>query len=183
MLLVGSFSKSLSPGARVGWVAPGRYYDEVKTLKFMHTISSPTVLQHAVAGFLESGSYDRHLRRLRGVFADQVGRVSDAVTRHFPPETRLTRPTGGYVLWVELPREVDALALYAAAEAHRVRFAPGPIFSPRGAFRSCLRLNCGFPFTERTDEALRILGRLAAEAQARGGRSPGPPSAEAAPAP
>ena len=95
----------------------------------------------------------------------------------------MTRPAGGYVLWAELPREVDVMALYASAERAHVRFAPGPIFSPRGAFRHRLRLNCGFPFTDRTDAALRILGRLARDAQALGGRYPGAPASEVATAP
>lgn len=163
VLLVGSFSKSLSPGARVGWVAPGRWFDEIRSLKFMNTVATPTLTQAGVAEFLRTGGYDRHLRRLRATFVQQVDRVADAVARHFPAETRLTRPSGGYVLWVELPRDIDTVDLYERAERERVRFAPGPIFSPRGGFRSCLRLNCGFPYTDRTEAALKILGRLIAE--------------------
>ncbi|MEW5849448.1 MAG: PLP-dependent aminotransferase family protein [Myxococcota bacterium] len=163
VLLCSSFSKSLSPGARVGWVAPGRFFDEVQTLKFMNTIATATVMQAGVAEFLSSGGYDRHLRRLRVTFAQQVDRVCDAVVRHFPSGTRLTRPSGGFVVWVELPRGVDALELEERAAAERIRFAPGPMFSARDSFPNFLRLNCGHPFTERTDLALRILGRLARE--------------------
>ncbi len=161
VLLLSGFSKSFSPGARVGWVAPGRFFEEIKTLKFMNTIATPTLMQAAVAEFMHSGSYDRHLRRLRAKFAEQVAQVGDTVSRFFPEETCVSRPTGGYVLWVELPASIDALELYDRAVAKRVRFAPGPIFSPSGGFRSCIRLNCGFPYTDQTEEAVKILGRLA----------------------
>ncbi len=163
VLLVSSFSKSFSPGARVGWVAPGRYFEEIKTLKFMSTIATPTVLQAAVADYLESGSYERHLRRMRGLFARQVEQVAEAVTRHFPAGTRMTHPSGGYVLWVELPRGGDAERLHERALREQVSFLPGTIFSPRARFRRCLRLNCGYPFDERIETSLRILGRLAHE--------------------
>ncbi len=164
VLLVSGFSKSFSPGARVGWVAPGRYFEEVKTLKFMTNIATPTVLQAAVADFLHSGAHDRHLRRLRAHFARQVEQVSDAVAHAFPAGTRLSQPRGGYVLWVELPAHLDTLALHDRAAERHVGFAPGPMFSPRGAFRNCLRLNCGYPFTERTAEAIGVLGQLAQSA-------------------
>jgi DNA-binding transcriptional MocR family regulator len=163
VLLCSSFSKSFSPGARVGWVAPGRFFEEVKALKFMNTISTPTVLQAAVAEFLQNGGYDRHLRRMRAQLARQVEQVADGVVRHFPSETRMTRPSGGYVLWVELPRSIDTNALYERAIREHVSFLPGTIFSARAAFSNCLRLNCGYPYTDRIEASLRILGRLAHE--------------------
>jgi len=163
VLLISGLSKSLSPGARVGWVAPGRYFEEIRTLKFLNTIATPTVLQAAAADFLHSGSYDRHLRRMQAAFAEQVAKTSDAVIRHFPEGTRLSRPQGGYVLWVELPLGIDCVALNQQAAAKKVRFAPGPLFSAEGAFRNCLRLNCGYPFTAQTEEAIRIVGRLAGQ--------------------
>jgi DNA-binding transcriptional MocR family regulator len=113
------------------------------------------------AADLASGGHERGLRRMRATFARQVEQTADAVARHFPAGTRMTRPNGGYVLWVELPRNVDVLALHERAAREHVSFAPGTMFSPRGGFRNCLRLNCGYPFTERTDMALRIIARLA----------------------
>ncbi len=157
-------ASTLSPGARVGCVAPGRFLDEVKSLKFMNTIATPTVMQAAVADLLQSGSYDRHVRRLRLRFSQQVEQISQEVARHFPAETRITRPAGGYVLWVELPRNVDAMELHARAAEKNIRFAPGPVFSARAGFRNCLRLNCGYPFTDATGRALQTLGELVRQA-------------------
>jgi DNA-binding transcriptional MocR family regulator len=161
VLLCSSFSKSFSPGARVGWVAPGRFFEEVKALKFMNTIATPTIMQAAVAEFLQSGGYDRHLRKMRSALARQVEQVADAVARHFPPDTCMTRPGGGYVLWVELPRSIDTDVLHERALREQVSFLPGSVFSACGSFTNCLRLNCGYPYTDRIESSLRILGRLA----------------------
>ncbi|HSB01953.1 MAG TPA: PLP-dependent aminotransferase family protein, partial [Anaerolineales bacterium] len=111
VILVSSFSKDISPGLRLGWVAAGRYSAEVEWLKF--TLSpSPTLTQMVIAEFLEGGSYDQYLRRIRREYARNMERMSDAVMRYFPEGTRLTHPSGGLVLWVQLPENIDSLELY-----------------------------------------------------------------------
>jgi DNA-binding transcriptional MocR family regulator len=162
VMLCGSFSKTLAPGFRVGWVAPGRFRDQIERLKFAHTVATPSLQQLAIASFLEGGGYDRHLRRMRRTLAGQVSRVREAVATHFPPGTRVSRPQGGFVLWVELPRGQSALELHARALERGISIAPGPIFSARGRFPSCIRLNCGHPYDELIDRSIRTLGRLAA---------------------
>lgn len=84
VILLSSFSKDISPGLRLGWVAPGRYSTDVEWLKLTLSASSPTLPQMAVAEFLESGGYDQHLRRVRREYAHNVGLMSDAVMRYFP---------------------------------------------------------------------------------------------------
>jgi DNA-binding transcriptional MocR family regulator len=156
-----SFSKTLAPGYRVGWVVPGRYYERVEELKFMNTVASPTITQMAVAAFLDSGGYERHLRRIRRAFAAQVSAAEDAITRHFPRGTRVSRPTGGYLLWVELPEGCkNAVDVQRAALERGISIAPGPIFSARGAFQRFFRLSCGYPWTDSFDHAVETLGRL-----------------------
>jgi DNA-binding transcriptional MocR family regulator len=161
VMLCGSFSKTLAPGYRVGYVAPGRYRDIVERLKFAQSIATATLPQMAIADFLENGGYERHLRRLRRSIADQVGRVSDAVAEHFPEGTRISRPRGGFLLWVEMPHGKSALVLHDRALAKGVSIAPGPIFSAKQRFSSCLRLSCGWPWSPRVEEAIRTLGALA----------------------
>jgi DNA-binding transcriptional MocR family regulator len=87
-----------------------------------------------------------------------------SLVRHFPAGTRATRPGGGYFLWVELPKQVDALALHEQALARGISVAPGPIFSSRGQFANCLRLNYGHPWNARMEDAMATLGKLAAAA-------------------
>ena len=162
VLLASSFTKTLAPGLRVGWIAPGRRFAEVSMLKFVNTISTEEVGQEVIAEFLANGGYDHHLRRLRQAFRDQVARMTDAIERHFPADTRVTRPAGGFVLWVELPESVDSLELFRAAAAKGVSLGPGVIFSPTGRFTHHLRVNCGFSWSERIERAVRDVGHAAA---------------------
>jgi len=167
VLLVGSVSKTLAPGYRVGWIAPGRYQERVERLKFSQTLACPTLTQMAVAELLGSGGYDRHLRRLRTTLTGQVERYREAIIQSFPEGTRVSSPKGGFVLWVELPSGIDALALQERALERRVAIAPGPIFSARQRFTSFIRVSCGVPWGPPVDAALRIVADIALELAGR----------------
>lgn len=166
VMLCSSFSKTLAPGYRVGWAAPGRFREQVERLKFMYTVGTPTLPQLAIAEFLLAGGYDRHLRTMRRRLARQVEDIARAVTASFPRGTRITRPAGGMLLWIELPGGRRALEVHRRALAHGVSVAPGDIFSARSAFPSCLRLNCGYPWSETLERAVQLLGRIAHEVPA-----------------
>jgi DNA-binding transcriptional MocR family regulator len=161
VMLLSSFSKDISPGLRLGWVAPGRYYSEVEWLKFTLGISSP-LPQMAVAEFLESGGYDQHMRRIRREYARNVSLMSDAVMRYFPEGTRLTRPSGGFVLWVQLPENVDSLKLYEVALRGGITLAPGHVFSATYQFSNFIRLNAA-TFNYSTERAIERLGDMVRE--------------------
>jgi DNA-binding transcriptional MocR family regulator len=167
VILCGSFSKTIAPGLRVGWVSGGRFQREIERLKLISTISTASLPQLMIAQFMESGGYDRHLRNLRDVFERQVQIVSQGISKYFPEDTRVSRPDGGYVLWVELPSGCDAVALHYAALQNGISISPGPIFSASGKFRNFIRLNCGTQWSERIDRALLQLGRLCAELPGR----------------
>lgn len=156
-----SFSKTISPGYRVGWTAPGRFQAQVETLKLASTLATPPLLQAAIAEFLESGAYDRNLRRMRAAFKLQTEQMSVAVAEYFPAGCSVTRPEGGFVLWVELPAGVDVIELQARALAESVSVSPGPMFSARQRYRNHIRLNCGYPWSARIEQGMRTLGRLA----------------------
>jgi DNA-binding transcriptional MocR family regulator len=170
VLLCGSISKTLAPGLRVGWIAAGRFRDRVLQLKTNQTLACPTITQLAVAEFLEHGSYDAHLRKIRTFFAHQVQLFSSAISRHFPSATRISRPSGGFVLWIEFDSKLDTTALAALAlNQHRIAVAPGCIFSANGKnFRNCMRLSCGYPWSTAMEQAVVILGRLAKEGNTEG---------------
>jgi DNA-binding transcriptional MocR family regulator len=166
-----SFSKSLAPGARLGWVAGARYADAIRLRHLTTSVASPASAQRAVAEYLDSGRYTRHLQRVRAKCAENVDRVADAVERHFPAGTRMTLPKGGFLLWVVLPAGYDSLELWERARAARVSIMPGHLFSVTGRYRSSLRLNCSLPWTPRVDAALATLGRLAKQSMTAGGKS------------
>ncbi|WP_039918491.1 GntR family transcriptional regulator MpaR [Cellvibrio mixtus] len=156
----GSFSKNLAPGYRVGWVAAGRYAEQIHRLKLMTTISPSIPAQAALADYLQQGGYDRHLRKLRETLEHQQQLMLNAIAKYFPKNTRVSRPNGGYFLWVELPEQVDSLQLFSMALAQGISIAPGPIFSATRRFRNCIRLNYGYPWDKEVDDAMAMLGRL-----------------------
>lgn len=158
-----SFSKCLAPGYRVGWTAAGRFAQQVERMKLMTTLSAAIPSQQALSGYLDQGGYDRHLRKLRRQLATQRDVAMKHVAEHFPQGTRVTRPEGGYFLWVELPRDIDALELHRQASARQISVAPGHLFSADRTYGNCIRINYGHPDDQRFAGALRTVGRLASE--------------------
>jgi len=160
VLHAGSFAKTLAPGYRVGWVAAGRFAPALRRAKLSQSLSGSWPAQAAIAQLLESGDFESHLRRLRGALASQQRALRSAVLQHFPPGTRVTRPEGGYFIWVDLPAGYDTLALHHAALREGISLAPGPLFSASGGFRQSLRLNSGQPWTPALATAVARLGEL-----------------------
>jgi DNA-binding transcriptional MocR family regulator len=160
VLYCSSFSKTLAPGYRVGWIAPGRFMEKVAQLKVVFNIATASPNQLAIAEFLTNGGYDHHLRTLRRLYSRQTHQMRNAIGRYFPPGTRVSCPEGGYILWVELPEGYDAFRLYELALQEGIGIAPGKIFTLGDKYGNCLRLNAAF-WSERTEQALETLGGLA----------------------
>lgn len=160
VMLCGSFSKSLAPGYRVGWLMPGRFFEKTRNLKSTSTIATATLPQLTLADYMANGGYDHHLRGLRLALRRQVEQVSRAIAESFPREIKMTRPAGGLVLWIELPAKVDALRLHTRALAEKISFAPGPMFSPHESFRNFIRISCGEPWSPKIERAIGVLAFL-----------------------
>ena len=163
VLYCSSFSKCLAPGYRVGWTLPGKYSHTVQKLKMMSSLATSVPSQLALAEYLEEGGYDRHLRQLRKTLADSLHQLRSAVLEYFPKGTRVSRPVGGYFLWLQLPEGVDTLSLHRRALVQGISTAPDSLFSADQRFRSALRLNGGHPHDARVLEAVKVLGRMASE--------------------
>ncbi len=159
VLLCSSFSKTLAPGYRVGWIVPGRFYDEVKRQKLVTNIASSTPTQLAIAEFLISGGYEHHLRSIRKAYAKRVAQMADALGKYFPNGTRVTRPKGGFTLWVELPETVDGIKLYGLAEQKGISIAPGRLFTTTENFNHYIRLNASL-WSDKTSWAVKDLGKM-----------------------
>ncbi len=162
VLTCSSFSKTLAPGYRVGWVLAGSYLDDVLEWKQATTSATASLTQLGVSEYLRSGEYERHLRRLRKAFRDQVERMRLLVARHFPPGTRITQPGGGFVLWVEMPRGCDCLEVFHQALEKGISITPGILFSATRRYRNCIRLNSGHTWSEEIEQAVIRLGDIVA---------------------
>lgn len=157
----GSVSKTIAPGLRVGWIAPGRHATEVQRLKSMQAPWNAALSELIVAEFLDEGGYDRHLRRVRRIHAAHCEMLREALQAHFPQAVRISQPRGGFVLWVEMPAAFDAESFTLAAISHGISLVPGTMFSPSCGLGNCFRLSGGFPLAGRPLAAVAQLGRLA----------------------
>lgn len=163
VILCSSFSKTIAPGYRIGWMAAGQWTERVLELKYRSSLGTSTPPQMAIASYLKTGGFDAHLRRLRRTYRDQLQLLSDAVRRHFPDGTRATNPMGGHLLWVELPKSVDTNALRKQLAIKNISIAPGSVFSVGGHYNHCLRLNAAVAWGRRVERAIEAIGRLAGE--------------------
>ncbi len=161
VLYCSSFSKTLSPGVRVGWIVASKYQDDIQRLQTFTTHSACSVTQMGVAAYLENGGYDRHLRYIRHEYRKNLSAFQLAVQQYFPEGTQITRPKGGFILWVSLPRRVNTKDLHVRALQQGISIAPGLIFSNTEQFNHCVRLNCGIPWNRESERALMTLGMLA----------------------
>ena len=162
VMLCSSFSKDLCPSYRVGWVVPGRFKHEIEWLKYITSIATPTLPQLAIAEFMAGGAHAYHLRRIRQAYASFVAGLLQAVSRYFPPGTHVTRPSGGFVVWVQLPETVDSLALYRQALTEGIALTPGDLFSTTNRYRNFIRLNAA-NWSEKTERGVKRLGELIEE--------------------
>ena len=169
MLYLGTFSKALFPALRVGYLvaAPPVVRRAAEALGVAH-FGGNLLAQAALAELLTSGALERHVRRVRRLYAERLDALLDAIAAHFPEGTRVARPAGGTV-WVELPAGTDTGALAHDARASGIAFALGDAFFLEASERRCLSLS----FTSLPPEAIREgiarLGALAHAARRSGG--------------
>jgi DNA-binding transcriptional MocR family regulator len=155
-----SLSKSLAPGYRIGWTIPGKQIEKAKQVKRISDISSPSLTQSAMAHFLSHGRYEYHLKNLRKALHTQCLKYTQAIIEYFPEGTKLTRPHGGLVLWIELPRKVNAYKLRTEAIKHHISIVPGKILSVCCNYNNFIRISFGKPFNEDMDYGLMMLGKM-----------------------
>ena len=161
VLHCGSFTKSLTAGVRLGWTLAGRYRGQVEQLKFITTYSNSALAQQGVAAYLANDGWDHQLRGVRQTLSERCALMRSMVCRFFPEGTRMSHPGGGYLLWVELPGQVDTLALYREALDRGISIAPGRVFSNSDLYRNFLRINYSHAWTPQIEEGVKTLARMA----------------------
>ncbi|MES2678418.1 MAG: PLP-dependent aminotransferase family protein [Bacteroidota bacterium] len=161
VLWCGSFSKTLSAGYRVGWVAPGKFLEKVKRIKHYHAISCNALAHETIANFLENDRYENHLRKLRQTLHRNTLQFHRFIGEYFPKDTLVSRPQGGFHLWVEFNKRTDTIELYNQLIQHRISFTPGRIFTLQNQYNNCLRLSTGLLLNDRVEGALKLMGKIA----------------------
>jgi 2-aminoadipate transaminase len=167
VLYLGSFSKILAPGLRLGWiVAPPVVQTQLTVLKETSDLETSALIQRSVAEYLQRGLLADHLTRLRRAYCERRDAMLAALAREFPQGVRWTHPQGGIFLWLTLPEGTDTGALLPmAVEYEKVAFIPGHAFSVTGrGGRNAMRLNFSNASLEMIDEGVRRLGRFLREA-------------------
>lgn len=161
VLWCGGVSKTLAPGYRVGWVAPGKYADKVLKAKLYQNISGTAITQEAIGLFLENGRYENHLRKLRHTLHGNSLSFIRSIGEFFPDGTKVTRPQGSFMLWLELPKSVNTIELYEKALASGISIAPGRMFTLQDQYYNCIRLSYGMIWNERVENGVKMLGKIA----------------------
>ncbi|HWV68734.1 PLP-dependent aminotransferase family protein [Chitinophaga sp.] len=156
-----SFSKSLAPGIRLGWLSAGRFYRQAEQVRFAIGSSVSPVYQETMNKILEGSAYEKHLRIFRKQLAAQCTQSIKLIRECFPAGTEASRPEGGYHLWVRLPETLAMSSFYRFCEKAGVRFTPGSAFSFTDAYDHCFRLVYADKYTPAKVAAIRKAGGYA----------------------
>ena len=157
----GSFSKTLSPGLRIGWVCAAKpVINQMVLLKQAGDLHTPTLNQMAIAE-VANNDFEGHLERIRASYRARRDRMLEALDRYMPKGVEWTRPEGGMFVWLTLPKGMDGAKLLAdALQTERVAFVPGGAFFADGSGANTLRLNFSSPSQQQIDEGVARLGRV-----------------------
>jgi DNA-binding transcriptional MocR family regulator len=156
-----SFSKTLAPGYRIGWIiADQRHHHGILEWKQASSSASSSLAQYAIAEYLASGEYERHVQRLRNAYRNQTEKMRFMIAQHFPQGTRVSNPRGGFVLWVEMPRGNDCIEIFNKALEHGISLIPGILFSATRRYKNFIRISCGQPWTEELEASVIKLASL-----------------------
>lgn len=158
---ISTFSKTLSPGMRLGWlIASEEIFQMVVVAKQAADLHTSTIEQRAAARLLESFDYDGHIGHLCEVYGERRQAMLSAMERYFPAEARWTRPEGGLFLWVELPERLSAEELFEEAIAERVAFVPGTSFFACERKLNFMRLNFSNQKPEMIEEGIKRIASV-----------------------
>jgi 2-aminoadipate transaminase len=167
-VLMGTFSKIVSPGLRIGWVcAGGEIMERLVVAKQAADLHCDGLSQRIVHRFMLDNDVDAHVARIRQGYKAQRDLMVELATRLFPPDVTCTRPEGGMFLWMTLPPGMSALALFEKALAQKVAFVPGQAFFADGGGENTLRLNFSNADAARIEEGMTRLARVFAGMRTR----------------
>ena len=160
VLYCSSFSKVLAPGLRVGWVVPGRFKETITRMKLNRSLISPSLNQAVVANYLKEGTYYRHLRKLREIIKLQHSYCASAINKYFPQSVKMTSPSGGQSIWIELPNGVNGRKVYTEAKKKGISILPGFLCTSFDTFDRYIRIGYGGYWDKTTERAVEKIGNI-----------------------
>ena len=160
VILCSSFSKAMAPGLRLGWMLPGKFMEQARRKKFLVNLTTSPLPQLAMAEYLGRGVFLRGLRRMTEQLQHRMWQMRKDLADHFPADTRITHPEGGLFLWLELPDQLDAQALYEQAFQKGIGILPGGLFSPSGNYQNHIRLTFASVSPEQSRKAIQEIAAL-----------------------
>lgn len=160
VLYCSSFSKTISPGIRIGWLIGGKYHNRCKNLKISGTLGGSALLQSSLADFLIRNPYEKHVKKLQKNIARQAAEMKTLLEKYLPIGSAISSPKGGLFIWIELDECIDALEIYRQCLKMRISIVPGQAFSNGERFKNCLRVSYGTPITEDISQAVKELGEI-----------------------
>ena len=159
-ILLGSFSKTVVPGFRLGWiVAPPEIYDKLLIAKQASDLHTNQFAQCVLIEYLAMGTFDAHVEKIRRVYGRQREIMISSIKKHFPPQVQFTQPEGGMFLWITLPGELSSMKFFDLAIKHRVAFVPGHPFYIGKKETNTLRLNFSSVDGPTIEEGIKRLGK------------------------
>lgn len=158
VILCSALSKILDPDIRIGWVSPGRYFDQVNYLKYVTTLATSGLMQHASALWMESANFDRHIKQLQNNYRQRKILFIEALKTCLPVEAHINNPDSGYLCWITLPLNIDGDHLFERMKSEGVSITPGSLFGTARQFQHCIRLN--FSTFDNTPQQILALARL-----------------------
>jgi 2-aminoadipate transaminase len=168
VIYIGSFSKMLSPGLRLGWiVAPIPVAGQLAVTKQASDLHTGMLIQTAMDEFCRRGLMLRHLKRMRRVFRNRRDAMVEALQRWFPSDARWQVPQGGLSMWVTLPGDWDTEELLAAAQEGGVQFVPGSAFYFRSALTNSMRLSFATENEQAITYGIKTLGEIISRQRSR----------------
>lgn len=163
VILCSSFSKTVAPGFRIGWILAGRHYDKILKAKLVQSISTSSLNQEIMADFLHHGRYDLHMSKLRKKLHVQSMSYMGAIQQYFPENIRITQPKGAFVYWLELEKHINTIDLFNELIKEGISIAPGQMFSKQANFTNFFRLSYSMPYSEVIERALKRIGEAIAD--------------------
>ena len=158
---MGSFSKVLAPGLRVGYlIAPELLHRKLVQAKQAADLHTPSFTQRIVYEAIKDGFLDEHIPRIRTLYASQCKVMLDALQRHFPSSVSWNQPEGGMFIWVKLPQGIDSTVLLEKAIAQNVAFVPGAPFFANEPQTNTFRLSFVTVPEEKIEEGVARLGKI-----------------------